>query len=118
MQQVSFSNRANPESLYQTASYTADVPSAELIGGMTLRARDTDSIQGLVDFTLDDLGLGRQQLDQDPLDCLSRLERCEEFDLARGPHSAGLGQRGKETCGIVIAARMAIGAKRHSRRIG
>ena len=70
-----FSNHADPAALLVPASYTPDVsaddaPLADLIGGLTLRARDSQALEGLVTFSLDDLGtfmgVDRQ------LDCLSR----------------------------------------------
>lgn len=64
-----FSNSANPDALVHTASYTEDASAASLVGGLTLRARDSQSLRGLVDFTIDDLGLPRGN-DAD-LDCLS-----------------------------------------------
>lgn len=64
-----FSNSANPDALVHSASYTQDAPAASLVGGLTVRARDTQSLRGLVDFTIDDLGLetGKDR----ELDCLS-----------------------------------------------
>jgi hypothetical protein len=63
-----FSNRANPDALVHTASYVAGA-STPAGGGLTLRARDSASLQGLVDFTIDDLGLHGG--DDAELDCLS-----------------------------------------------
>lgn len=64
-----FSNSANPDALLQTASYITDAPSADLVGGLSLRARDNESLRGLVDFTIEDLGLHGG--DDAELDCLS-----------------------------------------------
>jgi len=64
-----FSNSANPEALIHSASYTMDAPSVDLIGGLSLRSRDSQSLRGLVDFTIDDLGIHRG--DDAELDCLS-----------------------------------------------
>lgn len=63
-----FSNTANPETLVHVASYIggASTPAA---GGLTLRDRDSASLRGLIDFTIDDLGL--QGGDDAELDCLS-----------------------------------------------
>ena len=63
-----FSNSANPDALVHTASYVGGA-SASLASGLTLRARDTASLEGLVDFTIDDLGLHGG--DDAELDCLS-----------------------------------------------
>ena len=64
-----FSNSAHPDALVHAASYTQDAPAASLVGGLTVRARDTQSLRGLVGFTIDDLGLetGKDR----ELDCLS-----------------------------------------------
>jgi len=68
-----FTNRASAVSLTQPAGPAAfDVNEglADVVGELTLRARDTLALKGLVDFTLDDLGafmgVDRQ------LDCLAR----------------------------------------------
>ena len=71
-----FSNRVDASALMIPASYDAqpvgadEAPVADLIGGLTLRARDSHALEGLVTFTLEDLGtftgVDRQ------LDCLSR----------------------------------------------
>lgn len=64
-----FSNSANPDALAHTASYTADAPAESLLGGLSLRARDSEALRGLVDFTIDDLGLhGGNDVE---LDCLA-----------------------------------------------
>ncbi len=63
-----FSNSANPEALVHTASYINGA-TASASDGLTLRARDSASLQGLIDFTIDDLGLhGGNDAE---LDCLS-----------------------------------------------
>ncbi len=68
-----FSNRATPASLELEASPAAfDINEGlvDLVGGLTMRSRDSIALKGLVDFTLDDLGsfagVDRQ------LDCLAR----------------------------------------------
>lgn len=63
-----FTNSAKPDALLHTASYT-NAPSADLVSGLSLRSRDSQSLRGLVDFTIDDLGLERS--DDAELDCLS-----------------------------------------------
>lgn len=63
-----FSNSANPDALVHTASYIGGA-AAPVDGGLTLRARDSASIRGLVDFTIDDLGLHGG--DDAELDCLA-----------------------------------------------
>lgn len=65
-----FSNSADPDALIHSASYIADAPAASLVGGLTVRARDTQSLRGLVDFTIDDLGVVETGKDRE-LDCLS-----------------------------------------------
>ena len=62
-----FSNSADPDALAHTASYIGGASASA--GGLTLRARDSASLQGLVDFTIDDLGLHGG--DDAELDCLS-----------------------------------------------
>ncbi len=64
-----FSNSANPDALVHTASYVGGAAAAPVAGGLTLRARDSASLRGLVDFTIDDLGLHGG--DDAELDCLS-----------------------------------------------
>lgn len=78
-----FTNSANPDALIHSASYTQDAPAASLVGGLTVRARDTQSLRGLVDFTIDDLGLetGKDR----ELDCLSEAIYYE----ARSENTAG-----------------------------
>lgn len=68
-----FNNRANAVSLTQASSHGAfDVEEglSDAVGELSLRARDSLALKGLVDFTLDDLdafmGADRQ------LDCLAR----------------------------------------------
>jgi hypothetical protein len=88
-----FSNRADASALMIPASYgsepkdmieDADEASvADLIGGMTLRARDNLALEGLLSFTLDDLGAFTGADRQ--LDCLSRAVYYE----ARSEDTAG-----------------------------
>lgn len=78
-----FTNSANPDALIHSASYTQDAPAASLVGGLTVRARDTQSLRGLVDFTIDDLGL-KTGKDRE-LDCLSEAIYYE----ARSENTAG-----------------------------
>jgi len=71
-----FSNSADRSALLVSASYgpaasdVAEAVSADLAGGLTLRARDNEALKGLVAFTLDDLGAFKGADRQ--LDCLSR----------------------------------------------
>ena len=80
-----FSNSANPDALVHAASYTTDAPAASLAGGLTLRARDSQSIRGLVDFTIDDLGLDAGTGKDLELDCLAEAVYYE----ARSEDTAG-----------------------------
>jgi hypothetical protein len=84
-----FSNKADASALLIPASYEPEpveadeAAMADLIGSLTLRARDSRALEGLVTFTLDDLGtftgVDRQ------LDCLSRAVYYE----ARSEDTAG-----------------------------
>lgn len=68
-----FSAKADASVLQQFSTEPASLdlqPVADLIGGLTLRARDSAALEGLVTFTLDDLGLFKGVDKQ--LDCLSR----------------------------------------------
>ena len=75
-----FNNKADASALMIPASYgagptgliddTGETADADLIGGMTLRARDNLALEGLLSFTLDDLGSFTGADRQ--LDCLSR----------------------------------------------
>jgi len=88
-----FSNKADASALMIPASYgpepsdiiedASETPVADLIGGMTLRARDNLALEGLLSFTLDDLGkfVGADR----QLDCLSRAVYYE----ARSEDTAG-----------------------------
>lgn len=78
-----FSNSADPDALVHAASYTKDASAASLVGGLTVRARDSQSLRGLVDFTIDELGLDEgHDLE---LDCLSEAIYYE----ARSESTAG-----------------------------
>jgi hypothetical protein len=76
MREGMFSNRADASALMLPASYgpepvdADETPVADLIGSLTLRARDSLALEGLVTFTLDDLGTFSGADRQ--LDCLSR----------------------------------------------
>lgn len=88
-----FSNKVDASALMIPASYgpastglvedADDAPVADLVGGMTLRARDNLALEGLLSFTLDDLGtyVGADR----QLDCLSRAIYYE----ARSEDTAG-----------------------------
>lgn len=82
-----FSARADASVLKQTSAdptALADFqPVADLIGGLTVRARDSAVLEGLVTFTLDDLGPFKGVDKQ--LDCLSRAVYYE----ARSEDSVG-----------------------------
>ena len=69
-----FSAKADASVLQQYSAEPASLgnfqPMADLIGGLTLRARDSAALEGLVTFTLDDLGPFKGVDKQ--LDCLSR----------------------------------------------
>ena len=88
-----FNNKADASALMIPASYgagptgliddTGETADADLIGGMTLRARDNLALEGLLSFTLDDLGSFTGADRQ--LDCLSRAVYYE----ARSEDTAG-----------------------------
>lgn len=73
-----FSAKADASVLKQISPVDASIeaslgdfqPVADLVGGLTLRARDSAALQGLVTFTLDDLGPFKGVDKQ--LDCLAR----------------------------------------------
>lgn len=72
-----FTNSAHASALPEAAAFDAEPAAfnindglADLVGGLTLRARDSMAIRGLVDFTLDDLGVYSGADRQ--LDCLAR----------------------------------------------
>jgi hypothetical protein len=85
-----FYNRAQVSALPEAATFEAQ-PAAfafddglvDLLGGLTLRARDSIAIKGMVDFTMDDLGAFTGADRQ--LDCLSRAVYYE----ARSEDTAG-----------------------------
>ncbi len=89
MREGLFSNKVDASTLLVPASYGSEAldadetPAADLVGSPTLRARDSLALEGLVTFTLDDLGtfvgVDRQ------LDCLSRAVYYE----ARSEDTAG-----------------------------
>ena len=64
---VSFSNTASPEALLKQAAATT--PAALSDGDVTVRSRDSFALRGLVGFTLENLGNGRNE--QDEIDCLA-----------------------------------------------
>jgi Cell Wall Hydrolase len=64
---VSFNNTASPEALLTQAAYTPEASAEDL--GVSLRSRDSFALRGLVGFTLENLGNGKNE--QDELDCLS-----------------------------------------------
>ena len=70
LQQIS-PTEASPTQLSMSQASLGDFePVADIIGGFTLRARDSAALEGLVSFTLDDLGPFKGVDKQ--LDCLSR----------------------------------------------
>lgn len=65
-----FNNRAEPASLQQDAALFIDEGAETGFGGLSIRARDSEALHGLISFTLDDLGPFKGQDKQ--LDCLAR----------------------------------------------
>lgn len=65
-----FNARADASSLPQDAALFTDEVNDQLVGALTIRARDSEALQGLISFTLDDLGPFKGQDKQ--IDCLAR----------------------------------------------
>ncbi|RYD97448.1 MAG: cell wall hydrolase, partial [Sphingomonadales bacterium] len=65
---VSFSNTASPEALLKQAAATTP-PAGLTDDDVTVRSRDSFALRGLVGFTLENLGNGRNE--QDEIDCLA-----------------------------------------------
>lgn len=79
-----FNARADAASLpVQEAALFNDEDKADLLGGLTIRARDSEALHGLVSFTLEDLGPFKGQDKQ--LDCLAKAVYYE----ARSEDSVG-----------------------------
>lgn len=79
-----FSAHADASALpVQEAALFNDADEADLLGGLTIRARDSEALHGLVSFTLEDLGPFKGQDKQ--LDCLAKAVYYE----ARSEDSVG-----------------------------
>jgi hypothetical protein len=65
-----FNARADAASLPEEAALFSDETNYQLLGALTIRARDSEALHGLVSFTLDDLGPFKGTDKQ--LDCLAR----------------------------------------------
>ncbi len=68
-QLVSFSNKADPDTLVRNIAYTGEGATDEILGALSLRAKDSQSLKGLVAFTFDNLDGAEQE--QTQLDCLA-----------------------------------------------
>jgi hypothetical protein len=64
---VSFTNRISPEALLEQAASAAVISTDDL--DVSVRSRDSFALRGLVGFTLENLGNGRNE--QDEIDCLA-----------------------------------------------